>query len=141
MGGGRIVCGDYTGEDKSGSAISGLLEALQEFLSCGSYPRQIKSTVDEIAARLQRAGDHILIESELAINLKAALVAWHAEQQARNGFQDQWEAVLSDDSTGLDPVDAKWGKGPGWRYHCACDMIKACTISQATGEPICIAFW
>jgi len=56
------------------------------------------------------------------------------------GHPEPSEAIDLDIAAGLDPIEAKYGAGEGWRFYCATDLLKACEVSFATGEPIFVRF-
>ena len=139
MAGGYIQCGDFMGSDKSGSAISGLVDALPKFA-----PPADQSFVEAVIGPLRQAvancQEYILIEPDIAARLIPALERFNAHVGQQLGFPEPWDAPAKDDDAGLEPIEAKWGEGKGWQYYCSNDLVQACRVSTETREPICVSF-
>jgi hypothetical protein len=86
-------------------------------------------------------GDYVLISAEEIRQLLPFLEQCRDALVAELGTADPFEAIEMDDKVpGLDPVDAKWGKGKGWQVYCVLDLLRAAAHSQETGEAICVSF-
>ncbi|MCA9544907.1 MAG: hypothetical protein KC613_10970 [Myxococcales bacterium] len=135
MGGLYVQCGEYGGEDKSMSAISGVLGAIAEGLSGAdkaafmlAFRPLIDGDVDEEGVEL--GAEHVRL-------LEAPLRAYYAALGEKLGHPEPWEAPDLDGGS----VDAKYGAGDGWRYYCAHDLLQACEVHrEQEGEPIVIFY-
>ncbi len=142
MGGIYISCGEYFGEDKSGSAIEGVLAALLEQLApADRAPFQaalaplFEGDIDEMGVELG---------AEAVAALEGPLRTYYEALGAKLGHPEPWEAPDLDaqGAQGVQgAVDAKWGAGDGWRYYCAHDLLQACEVHRESGgAPILIAY-
>jgi hypothetical protein len=138
MGGGYIQCGHFSGEDKSGSALSGVFEALQSRM----LPQERESwNTDFLSAIEEEAEEQTMeIRPHLIPLLYQPLKTYYEDLGAKLGYPIPFEAPELDRQSGLDMTDAKWGAGDGWRYYCAHDLLRACEESLQTGEGIIISF-
>lgn len=130
MGGLHISCGSFTGRDKSGSAIEGVLGALEN--PPAGLVREITSGFD--------SNDYILITPEQAAALLPFLVTYRTHLVAEIGHEDPFKAIAAEVAAGADPTKAKWGGGRGWRLYCVDDLIVACEASGAEHQPIVVAY-
>src|SRR5262245_9543319 len=126
MAGGYIQCGDFMGSDKSGSAISGLLDALPKFVPSADRQAFVEAVVGPLHEALADCQEYILIEPNSAARLIPALESFNARVGQELGFPEPWDAPAKDEEAGLEPTEAKWGKGKGWQYYCAHDLLQAC---------------
>ena len=131
MSGGVIICQGFTGNDKSGSAYEGVLDALSV---AGS------NVVLELKAALDEAPEYILISSEQAAQMRPLLVSYHRQLVTEIGHNDWMREVEAEEEAGMDSNEAKCGTSRGWRLYCVTDLLHACAISVAKHEPVCIAF-
>ncbi len=138
MGGGYIECGSFFGEDKSGSAIEGVFEAIAAMLSPEERERWQTDFITALRTMSDDAG--FLIEPHLVKMLMVPLEKYYADLGARLGYPNPYEAPGMDAARGLNPTEAKWGAGDGWRYYCAHDLLEACKVSLEDGEDIVISF-
>src|SRR5262245_4031498 len=126
MGGVYIQCGSFMGEDKSGSAIEGLLDELLP--STDSVQRQ---ALERVRAALdgEADGDYGRIAKSDAAILPQLLENYVAAIQQRHGpISDPFELIDRDfaEDPSLDATAAKYGKSRGWRLYCAIDLLEAC---------------
>lgn len=140
MAGGYIQCNGFMGGDKSGSAIFGLIDALPEFLPAADRLSFRNTVIAPLREALDGCQEHILIEPDLAESLIPALENFNARIGQELGFPEPWDAPAKDEEAGLEPTEAKWGKGKGWQYYCAHDLLQACRVSVESREPICVSF-
>jgi hypothetical protein len=140
MAGGYIQCGGFMGSDKSGSAISGLIDALPEFIPTADRLSFIDAVIAPLREALDSCQEHILIKPNIAERLIPALEGFNTRTGQELGFPEPWDAPAKDEEAGLEPIEAKWGKGKGWQYYCAHDLLQACRISAESREPICVSF-
>ena len=140
MSGGYIECGSFMGGDKSGSAISGVLDALPACVVPLERSTFSAEVADPIKESLSNSSELIQIQSSSAKRLISPLEIFVARVGQELGFPEPWEALEKDLHSGLDPIEAKWGKGKGWQYLSATDLLEACRVSVATGEPVCLTF-
>ena len=145
MGGGYVSCGAFQGDDKSCSALQGVIEQIER-LSCYSPDAELRRFVARVKAFLSGGHDsewtdYLLIAPRQARELKPYLEECEQVLIADVDTSDPFDAIEKDEAVpGLDPVEAKWGKGKGWRLYCIIDLLRAIDHSQTTGEDICIAF-
>lgn len=135
MSGGYISCGTFHGDDKSGSALQGVLEGLKA-LEDARY--------SEIVARLREELDQATGEVQIDVGTAAILAPAirtyrEAIEAELGGPRDPFE-VAAEDAQKMNPIDAKWGAGLGWRYYCVVDLETALDVSAAEGEPVLIEF-
>ena len=145
MAGGQIICGDLELSDKSGSALTGVLDELESLPDWNAAP-----DLSGLFARIRRTlcgdgdpewSDFILIEPAQAQLLQPLLESARRRLVDELGTSDPHAAIDLDAAVeGLDPVSAKWGAGRGWRLYCIIDLIEAAEHSVATGEVIAVAF-
>lgn len=140
MAGGYIQCGGFMGSDKSGSAISGVIDALPDFVESELRRSFMESITVPLREALDACQEYILIEPGIAERLIPALESFNARIGQELGFPEPWNAPAKDEEAGFDSIEAKWGKGKGWQYYCANDLLQACRVSTESREPICVSF-
>jgi hypothetical protein len=140
MSGGYIQCGGFMGSDKSGSAIFGLIDALPEFLPIADRLSFRDTVIAPLREALDSGQESILIQPNIAERLIPALENFNARISQELGYAEPWDAPAKDKESGLEPIEAKWGKGKGWQYYCAHDLLQACRVSVESREPICVSF-
>ena len=138
MGGGYIKCGDFLGDDKSGSAIFGIFDAIALMLPPDRQKIWQTNFLDAIEGQEEEQG--ILIAPQLVRLLAEPLKIYYEQLREKLGNPAPFDAPRLDSERGLNPTEAKWGAGDGWRYYCAHDLLRACEISEQTGESIIISF-
>jgi hypothetical protein len=124
----NIHCGSFQGEDKSGSALEGVLAALSDAPS---------GLIDSIKLGFEN-DKYVLVSEEQVRLLLPLLVSYRKRLIADIGHEDWWKEAVAEDDAGLNSVKAKWGAGRGWRLYCVTDLIRACETSMAEHEPIAI---
>jgi len=145
MSGGYVSCGGFHGDDKSCSAFRGVLD---QIVSLPSYnpDTDLQRFIERLRSFLSGEGDaewsdYLLISPQQAIDLEPYLAECSRSLVADLGTEDPFEAIEKDKAVpGLDPIEAKWGKGKGWRLYCVTDLLRVIALSRTTGEVICIAF-
>jgi hypothetical protein len=140
MAGGYISCGDFSGEDKSGSAISGVFEALPECLAESERQTFTETVLDPLAEYLEEHEDHFLIQPDVASMLLGPVGTLYAQYGNELGHPEPFDAPQIDKQRGMNASDAKWGQGIGWRYYCLHDLQLALRKSVASGLPVLIHF-
>ncbi len=136
MGGVYVSCGAFSGEDKSCSAISGVVE---EILPLASASERV--LLAPIIEWLEVGPDHVVIEADTARGLLSLIVRYREIIEARIApVRDPFEQMNKDheDDPTLDVTEAKYGKGLGWKYYCVLDLEKAIRVACATGEPVAL---
>jgi hypothetical protein len=140
MAGGYISCGSFMGADKSGSAFEGLLEAIAQSLPT-EESRQFRDTVIRPVLDPGYSEEQTLIvPADVALLLRGPLRSYYDHLGEQLGYPLPLEAPDLDRKAGLDPVEAKWGKGLGWQHYCAHDLLQACLESRRSGEPVVLSF-
>jgi hypothetical protein len=136
MSGGNIMCGEFVGNDKSGSALSGVLDNLLEL----AKKEKLIEVIRQLQSSMEEGEDHLLIDPELAAILLPAVNAYHKKLKTELGDVDPASIIELDDTDDVDPVEAKWGTGKGWQFYCTTDLIKALKESKKIEEPVVIVF-
>jgi hypothetical protein len=140
MGGGYISCGKFLGDDKSGSALQGVLRAIVLRLP----PECVADFDKDVASPLLSSLDQGMAEFEISPRMVARLVGpltdYHAYLDEILGHPDPEEAPELDRMQGLDMTKAKYGAGLGWQFTCTYDLLRACEVSKKEGLPILINF-
>jgi hypothetical protein len=137
MGGGYISCGNFSGDDKSGSPITGILEDLTSNLA----DTQNSAMATKLLEQLDSETDHILIEPDQATKLLPDFKCLQTHYKSHYPDLDDWWLIFERETQqGLDNIAGKWGESIGWKIYCLADLIPACEISISTGEPITISF-
>lgn len=135
MGGIYIRCGSFEGRDKSGSALDGVLADLIP----RANPRELES-IARIQANLEVACDHIFIDSAEAGELLGLLHAYRESiEKAIAPVTDPYSLMEIDEKV-LDPTEAKYGAGIGWRYYCAVDLEAAFVTSIKETTPVLLTW-
>lgn len=140
MAGGYISCGDFSGDDKSGSAISGVFATLPECLPESERNAFIETALDPLAEYLEENEDHFLIEPDTASMLLGPVDTLYSQYANELGNPEPFNAPQIDEDRGMDATDAKWGQGIGWRYYCLHDLRLALRKSIESGEPVVVSF-
>jgi hypothetical protein len=140
MAGGYISCGTFYGDDKSGSAFLGLLEGIAERLPPTQAAEFRVTVIDPIMDTELPEEQALTLSAEVVAKLEGYLGAYYEYLGEQLGHPLPHEAPDLDQQAGLDPTEAKWGKGLGWKYYCAHDLLQACGESHRTGEPIILSF-
>lgn len=140
MSGGYISCGKFMGEDKSGSAISGVFTTLPECLPEEERESFILDVLDPLAEMLEETEDHFLIESDLAPRMLPPVEMLYARYGEELGYPEPCDAPQLDEKRGVNSLDAKWGEGIGWQCYCLHDLKIALQTSIETGDPVSISF-
>ncbi|ELP30120.1 hypothetical protein Q31b_50170 [Novipirellula aureliae] len=140
MGGGYIQCDDFCGDDKSGSAMSGVLEELPSQLSDSERETFVNELIAPLQRQLDETGEYFLIPPASSKRLLPVVDSLYDNYRQRFGDADVWDAIELDDESGLDPIEAKWGKGAGWRYYCLTDLRVALRRSIDSDSDVCVSF-
>lgn len=147
MGGGYISCGDFEGDDKSASALMGVVEDLQGLLRWESESALLDllagmhAFVSGEAVPPDDWEEAIEIEADQMTALLPYLEKYRNQLVEKAGTSDLDAAMEADQaSTGLDPSELKWGKGTGWRLYCVTDLLRAAEHSIAGRQSIFISF-
>ncbi len=145
MGGGYISCGEFSGDDKSCSALKGVID---QIVALPSYrpSSELQQCLQRISAFLAGGGDAewsdcLAIDPSQAAELEPYLEECRRSLISDLGTSDPFKAIEMDDAApGLDATEAKWGKGKGWRLYCITDLLRAVAHSRVRGDVIYIAF-
>lgn len=71
MGGGYIRCGDFSGDDKSCSAISGVFDELPSVLQEQERNEFVTNVLEPLQSQLEETGEYFLISPEVACSSNA----------------------------------------------------------------------
>jgi hypothetical protein len=144
MGGIYIDCGSFAGEDKSGSAILGVLEGMQPM--AGPTVRVILGQLSErVQIMLQTQAPTVTeIHPNEASALLPDLRRYRAKLEQRLGpMRDPHTAIHNDrvagDAFGMGTA-RKWGAGLGWQYFCVLDLERAFDTSVADQEAVVLSW-
>ncbi len=140
MGGVYIQCGSFLGNDKSGSAIEGLLD---ELLPLASAAQQVVLEQIRVALDGEPDGDYGRVASADAAALISLLEAYIADIQGRYGpIADPFELIDRDfaENPSLDQTAAKYRDSRGWRLYCATDLAEACKTARQESEDVILTW-
>lgn len=140
MGGGYIQCDDFSGDDKSGSAISGVLEELPSQVPESERNTFINELILPLQTQLYETGEYFQIPPAASMRLLPVVESLFDKYRLQYGDADVWDVIEMDDESGLDPIKAKWGKGAGWRYYCLTDLRVALQRSIDSDSDVCVSF-
>lgn len=144
MAGGYITCGDFEGDDKSGSALLGVIADLQALLRWESEP-ELNALLSKMHSFVSGEGEQPA-EWDEGIELSAIEIKSLAPylKKCRELLISQVGPDDSDLNKAMDEEsktsDAKWGGGAGWRLYCCNDLLTAAMHSTATQESVHITF-
>jgi hypothetical protein len=128
------------GDDKSGSALSGVLSDMLRVLSDAEADAFYKQVYRPLLEAIENGEQEIQIDANSVSALVGPLGRYHAELDKELGHPIPCEAPEIDRQRGMDMTRAKWGDGLGWQFYCTNDLLRACEISRMTGEPITLSF-
>jgi hypothetical protein len=140
MGGGYISCGEFMGEDKSGSALPGVLRDIPKVLSSAEAADFRKQVAGPLMEAMGRGEQEVEVSATTVSLLLAPLARYHAHLDETLGHPHPHDAPELDRQRGMNMTDAKWGDGLGWQFYCTHDLLRACEVSQKTGAPIVLNF-
>jgi hypothetical protein len=140
MGGGYIHCGDFSGDDKSCSAISGVFEELPSVLPVEARDAFVTDVIEPLQRQLETNGEYFLISPEVSKRLLPVVETLFDRYRTKYGDAEVWDVMENDENSGLDATDAKWGEGPGWRYYCLTDLRTGLKHSIETRTDVCVSF-
>ena len=133
MGGIYVECDDFYGEDKSCSALKGVVEALRARSDLGAEARK---AIERLATHInQPIGEFSITSTDVSVLLPHFRAYFDELRTKLNGPPPE-EAPDYDFKAGLDLTEAKWGAGDGWRYLCLYDVCRAAEVSLRTRKPI-----
>jgi hypothetical protein len=137
LGGIYISCGAFAGQDKSGSALEGVLAGMHPI--AGKYAL---AAITRLKASLETASSHALIAPDDAAALLPCLRRYRTElEQLISPVRDPFVAMRNDElADGLDFAAAKYGKGKGWQYYCVLDLEQAFEISFRQQQPVVLTW-
>lgn len=140
MGGGYIHCDGFSGDDKSGSAMSGVLKELPSQLPESERDSFVNELITPLQRQLAETGEYFLIPPASSKRMLPLVDSLFEKYRQRFGDGDACDTIAVDDESGLDPLEAKWGKGAGWRHYCLNDLRKALRRSIDSDSDVCISF-
>ena len=136
MGGINVYCGEFSGADKSCSAVEAVLEDLTPFADDAQ-----RALLSELKERMFVGSDHALIEAWAARSLLPLLTAYREQIMVRiTPIRDPFDQIAKDhdaDPT-LDATEAKYGGSLGWKLYCVLDLERAFLVATETGEPVAL---
>jgi hypothetical protein len=135
MGGINICCGSFEGEDKSGSAIEGVLSGIN-----GTATTAERMIIDRLTAAILEVEDHLLIEPEDARLLLPILRQYAARLDAQLANPgDPLDQMRRDERQSPSRIsELQYGESLGWRAYCAADLLKAFEVADAESEPVAL---
>lgn len=140
MGGGYIHCGDFSGDDKSCSAITGVFEELPSVLPAASHEAFVAEVIEPLQSQLEINGEYFLISPAVAERLLPVVESLLGHYRTKYGNAAVWDVMELDEKSGMDSIDAKSGKGAGWRYYCLIDLSAGLRHSIDTRTDVCVSF-
>jgi hypothetical protein len=138
MGGINIYCGSFEGDDKSGSAVEGVLNGIEEMASAPQ--RAAIGAIKE--GLLDEEMDHLLIEPDDARLLLPLLREYAAREDGQLAVPgDPFDQMARDERAfhGRE-TDLKYGEGLGWRAWCVRDLLKAFETADAESEEVALVW-
>ena len=137
MGGINIYCGNFEGEDKSGSAVEGVLSGVEEM----AYTLQ-RTTIARIKAALLEADDHMVIAPGDARLLLPLLRQYSTSLDAQLVTPgDPLDQMRRDERQFPDRItELQYGESLGWRAYCASDLTKAFEVADAESEDVALVW-
>jgi hypothetical protein len=147
MAGGYISCGEFVGDDKSGSAILGVVDDIRH-LPGWDAESPMADVIDGIYAFVsgesvppQAWSEAIEITPKEILDLVPYLEQCRTNLIDTLGTSDPVKAIAREqESSNLDPSALKWGKGAGWRLYCVIDLLRAAEHASRTAESVFIEF-
>ena len=128
MGGKRIDCGTFSGEDKSGSPLFEVLKELRD------APADVVGAIDGAFGHQ----DYALISESDARRLLPSLIAYRTHLISEIGHDSWRQEAIGEIRAGMDPSEAREGASRGWRLACTDDLIGACKTSLLERQPVLI---
>jgi hypothetical protein len=137
MGGINIYCGSFEGEDKSGSAVEGVLNGIEEMASAPQ-----RTAIGTIRTGLLEGEDNLLIEPADARLLLPLLRQYSDRLDAQLVVPgDPIDQMRRDERQSPDRVtELQYGESLGWRAWCARDLIKAFETADAESEEVALVW-
>jgi len=142
MGGIAVQCADFTGEDKSCSALSGVLEGLRRRITSGAEVMAALARLEALTAA--PLNEFQLLSTDAGL-LLPHLLLYREELRLQLGDPVPAEAPDLDWDASANSVQmnvqAKWGAGAGWRFYCLHDLCQAAEVSVRTDQPVQFSRW
>ena len=122
MGGINIRCGSFSGTDKSGSALGGVLRDMAAVASA-----EESAVLGRLTAAFDAASEYIFIEADDARRLLPLLRRYSDKVDAQLPVPgDPLDQIAREEGRGdVDLTELKYGAGLGWRAYCARDLLRA----------------
>jgi hypothetical protein len=138
MSGINIYCGSFEGDDKSGSAVEGVLNGIEEMASAPQ--RAAIGAIKE--GLLDEEMDHLLIEPADARLLLPILREYAARVDGELAVPGDPFDQMARDERALPgrETDLKYGEGLGWRAWCVRDLLKAFETADAESEEVALVW-
>jgi hypothetical protein len=137
MSGINVYCGSFEGDDKSCSALQGVLEGVG---GMGSGPeRPIIARISEDL--LDEDRDHLLIEPDDA-RLLLPLLRRYARVQGQLAIPGDFLDQMARDERAAPgrEVDLKYGEGLGWQAWCVRDLLRAFETADTESEEVALVW-
>jgi hypothetical protein len=137
MGGINIYCGSFEGEDKSGSAVEGVLSGMDEM---ASGPQ--RSAIARVKSALLEGEDHALIEPGDARLLLPLLRQYGGHLDAQLALPgDPLDQMRRDERQSPARIsELQYGESLGWRAYCARDLLHAFEVADAQSEEVALVW-
>jgi hypothetical protein len=145
MAGAQIICGDFEGQDKSGSPIGAVLSEVYR----RSYGRSPRGKIGRFFGRARTgieglAEDSVVsvrfdelakIPSEVCAHFFPAIAEYQKEVLSRLGIADDVDSIVQRMERSM---RAKYGgrRDDGWHAYCLHDLVIAFERSARTQEPV-----
>jgi hypothetical protein len=146
LGGIYIDCGTFAGEDKSGSAILGVLEGMQ--LMADTATRAVlEQLIEQVEVMLQTNTPTVQISPNDALVLLSDVRRYRAKLEQRLGsIRDPHIAIHNDvvEGEGVEMGSvrkySRYGAGLGWQYFCVLDLEPAFEKSIADQNSVVLSW-
>ncbi len=133
MGGGYISCGEWLGDDKSGSAFLSLLDELEQTL----LPEETSRWQEMVGEPLQEQLNDTPEDDMPYLELDRAMMDCLIGPVRRYVAQERARGIRGDPPG---TVEDGWQSGPEWRLYCAIDLLRAHDECSRTGDTVVIHF-
>ena len=105
MGGGYIHCGEFSGDDKSCSAISGVFDELPSVLLLEDRDAFVRDLIEPLQKQLETNGEYFLISPDVSKRLLPVVETLFARYQETYGNAAVWDVMENDEKSGIDSIE------------------------------------
>ena len=137
MGGIYITCGEFNGDDKSCSAIDGVMQDMDK--GVGGFDGSLLDSLFHPGD--EEAGIAFTLNPEDPERLLVSLWKLQAHYQAIFPGVTDWHKIIQlEESMGMNSTNGKYGESVGWRLYCVNDLLNAVKKFCETHDEIVLTF-